>query len=216
MYMMASLGMRPIEYQYTYLRYHWQVDEKSAYSTFDNSLKMVGLSLFAPLVNKKLKLRNVNVLLFVLSTSLIQNYVVALAPNGIIYYIGKWSNCFLIKQWLIDKVFPQNLGAIIGMVSPYADSCVRSMVSMCVSKEELGKIFALISFIHCGLNLVLPMIYKSIFTVRTVSTIKAQRAVRPLNINCINCRQPKVVRCQEQHIFFHVQSSSAPYWQLWV
>ena len=89
MSMMASLGMRPIEYQYTYLRYHWQVDEKSAYSTFDNSLKMVGLSLFPPLVNKMLKLRNVNVLLFVLSTSLIQNYVVALAPNGTIYYMGK-------------------------------------------------------------------------------------------------------------------------------
>ena len=89
MLMMASVGTRPIEYQYTYLRYHWQVDEKSTFSTYDNSLKMVGLLLFPPLVNKKLKLRNVNVLLFVLSTNFIQNYIVALAPNGTIYYIGK-------------------------------------------------------------------------------------------------------------------------------
>ena len=58
------------------------------------------------------------------------------------------------------------------MVSPYAGTCVRSMVSTCVSKGELGKIFALISFTNYGLNLIIPMVYKSIYTVSIIALCK--------------------------------------------
>ena len=89
----AQHGAMPIDYPYTYLRYGWEVDEKSAYSTFDFSVKILGLTLFAPLVNRVLKLKNVTVLIFVLCTSFSQYFIQAIAWSGAMYYVGKQSLC---------------------------------------------------------------------------------------------------------------------------
>ena len=68
----SHFGPMVIQYQYTYLRFHWQVDERSAFSSFDSAIKVIGLALFAPLANKVLRIKNINALLFCLATAVIQ------------------------------------------------------------------------------------------------------------------------------------------------
>ena len=56
-------------------------------------------------------------------------------------------------------------GAIIDILGGYATSITRAMLSLCVPKEELGKIYSFLSFIDGILPFAVSEVYAKIWTV---------------------------------------------------
>ena len=61
------------------------------------------------------------------------------------------------------KLFP---GAMIDILGGYASSITRAMLSFCVPKEELGKIYSVLSFIDGILPFAVSEVYAQIWIVR--------------------------------------------------
>ena len=79
------------------------------------------------------------------------------------------------KGFVHNQMFSFFLSATaIGMVHDYVDTVLRTMISICVPKQELGKILALIGFIHSVLSLFVPQIFTSIFNVRLLAQFLLQ------------------------------------------
>ena len=88
-------GLMTVEHQYTFLRFHWQVDERSAYSSFKSAVKVVGLFVFAPVVNNWLKIKNVNVMIFVIATTFMEYLMEAFATNSALFYTGNYKSLLI-------------------------------------------------------------------------------------------------------------------------
>ena len=54
------------------------------------------------------------------------------------------------------------------MLGSYTDSIVRAMISTCVPKEELGKVYSMIATTEASVPLFLPQIYATVFSVSIV------------------------------------------------
>ena len=98
----------------------------------------------------------------------IKNIVIGLAPNPTIYYISKEGETVLKNQTKVNILKANFAGACIGIVGSYSDTALRAMISMCVPKHELGKVFSMMSSLNCALGLFFPQIFKSIFTVKSI------------------------------------------------
>ena len=59
-------------------------------------------------------------------------------------------------------------GAIIDILGGYSSSITRAMLSLCVPKEELGKIFSFLAFIDGLLPFAVSEIYASIWIVSSL------------------------------------------------
>ena len=81
-------GEGVISYLYTYTRYHWEVDQFSTYSTVTSIIRLIGLVVFVPILNKYC-VNEAYILLGLFNSSLARNIIKGLAYEGWMYYIGK-------------------------------------------------------------------------------------------------------------------------------
>ena len=56
-------------------------------------------------------------------------------------------------------------GAVVDVVGYYTDPVCRAMIATCVSKEELGKVYALIATVECVDPFLVSQAYASLFEV---------------------------------------------------
>ena len=56
-------------------------------------------------------------------------------------------------------------GAVIDMIGNYVGSLARAMITFCVAKEEVGKIFSFFAFVDGVLPSLSQLMYSAVFTV---------------------------------------------------
>ena len=88
LFITPMFGEGVISYLYTYTRYHWEVDQYSTYQTVTNIIRLVGMTVFVPILNK-LSVNEAYILIGVFTSSLARNIIKGLAAKSWMYYLGK-------------------------------------------------------------------------------------------------------------------------------
>ena len=57
------------------------------------------------------------------------------------------------------------LAAVVDMIGNYVGSLARAMITFCVAKEEVGKIFSFFAFVDGVIPSLCQLMYSAIFTV---------------------------------------------------
>ena len=115
-------GEMTIGYNYVMTRYSWGPGEYSDYSSISEIIDIVGQSICIPLLGV-LNIRDSLLIPFLLITIIARDFVKAFAKYEWMYYFG----------------------SAINIMGGYSFSASRSIVSKCVERDELGKVFALLS-----------------------------------------------------------------------
>ena len=135
-------GEFTVSYSYTYLRYGWEVDENSDYSTINSIVDILGQAIFLPLM-AWLKWNEAWVMVLIFCTISTRHAIKAFAFEPWLYYLGSMIDC-------------------LGF---YAFNIRQSMVSCLVEPDELGKILAFTSAIDTVLPIGVTLAYSEIFKV---------------------------------------------------
>ena len=135
-------GEFSVSYSYTFLRYNWQVDENSDYSTITSIVDICAQAVFIPLM-AALKLNEAYVMPILFCTISIRHAIKAFAFEPWMYYLGSFIDC-------------------LGF---YAFNIRQSMVSSLVDRDELGKIMAFTSAVDSVFPIGISKAYSEIFKV---------------------------------------------------
>ena len=133
-------GESVIGYNYVMTRFSWGPAEYSDYTTVAEIIDIVGQSICIPLLGF-LQIRDSVLVPFLLGTIIARDLVKAFAEYGWMYY----------------------LGSAINFMGGYAFSASRSIVSKCVEKDELGKVFALLSSLESLVPIGMSQAYASLW-----------------------------------------------------
>ena len=139
---MPFFGEFTVSYSYTYLRYDWEVNENSDYSTITSIVHILAQAIFLPIM-ACLKLNETYVMPVLFCGFVIRHTVKAFAYEPWMYY----------------------LGSFIDALGFYAFNIRQSMVSCLVEPDELGKILAFTSAIDSVLPIGVTFAYSEIFKV---------------------------------------------------
>ena len=139
---MPFFGEFSVSYSYTYVRYDWEVNEVSDYSTITSIVHILAQVIFLPMM-ACLKLNETYVMPVLFCGFVIRHTVKAFASEPWMYYLGSFIDC-------------------LGF---YAFNIRQSMVSCLVEPDELGKILAFTSAIDSILPIGVTYAYSEIFKV---------------------------------------------------
>ena len=70
-------------------------------------------------------------------------------------------------------------GAVVDVVGYYTDPVCRAMIATCVSKEELGKVYALIATVECVDPFLVSQAYASLFEVLSLFKLEGLEKMTP-------------------------------------
>ena len=165
---MPLFGEFSISYSYTFVRYNWQVDENSDYSTITSIVDICAQAVFIP-VMAALKLNEAYVMPILFCTISIRHAVKAFAVEPWMYYLASFIDC-------------------LGF---YAFNIRQSMVSSLVDRDELGKVMAFTSAVDSVFPIGISKAYSEIFKVS-----KTKKHFLPNHINskyCFCCREQESI-----------------------
>ena len=139
----VDVGVDANEYNYTRTKFEWEMNEYSQYSSIVISAIIIGQGLFIPLV-AYFKPNEVLLMSILLATVLARYVIQAFAVSGMVFYIG----------------------AFVFILGSYHMSIEKSLLTQCVSDNELGKIFAFNAALENFGPLGASQVYASVWKVR--------------------------------------------------
>ena len=144
----VDVGVDANEYNYTRTKFEWEMNEYSRYTSIVISAVIIGQGLFIPLVDY-IKPNEV-LLMTILLATIVSRYVIqAFAVSGWMFYVG----------------------AFVFVFGSYSMSIEKSLLTQCVSDNELGKIFAFNAALENFGPLGASQVYASVWKVRLFLSI---------------------------------------------
>ena len=139
-------GESTIGYNYVMTRYNWGPAEYSDFTTTTEIIDIVAQCFFIPLLGV-VKIRDSVLIPFLLSTIIARDLIKAFAVESWMYY----------------------LGSSVSGLAGFSFAASRSIVSMCVEPDELGKVFALLSSMESIVPIGMSQAYASMWAATSES-----------------------------------------------
>ena len=139
----VDVGVDANEYNYTRTKFEWEMNEYSQYTSIVISAVIIGQGLFIPLVDY-IKPNEVFLMTILLGTIVSRYVIQAFAVSGWMFYVG----------------------AFVFVFGSYSMSIEKSLLTQCVSDNELGKIFAFNAALENFGPLGASQVYASVWKVR--------------------------------------------------
>ena len=98
-----------VAYLYTFFRYNWEFEAYSTYQTITSLARVIGMTLFVPII-KATGANEVHIVLGTQLTFIVRCIIIGIAPVGWMYYLGikKTPKLRAIREVLLRTVIVQN------------------------------------------------------------------------------------------------------------
>ena len=133
-------GEGVIGYNYVMTRFHWGFDKYSDYTTVCQIIDIVGQFLMVSYLGY-IKVRDALLVPILLACVITRDLIKAFSQREWMYY----------------------LGSVVYVACGYIFPCSRSILSVCVDPEELGKVFALLAAVEALIPLGMTQVYASVW-----------------------------------------------------
>ena len=133
-------GESVVGYNYVMTRFHWGFDEYSDYTTFCQIIDIIGQFLMVSCLGY-IRVRDSLLVPILLACVISRDLIKAFAQKVWMYY----------------------LGSVVYVACGYIFPCARSILSVCVEPEELGKVFALLAAVEALIPLGMTQVYASVW-----------------------------------------------------
>ena len=96
-----------VAYLYTFFRYNWEFEAYSTYQTITSLARVIGMTLFVPII-KATGANEVHIVLGTQLTFIVRCIIIGIAPVGWMYYLGRENPKTLCYRGVLCTVIVQN------------------------------------------------------------------------------------------------------------
>lgn len=137
---LPMIGEGNVRYLYTRYKFNWQDDMYSYYVASQMATGAFVVIIILPIMNKKLKMNDVDIALLALFARIINELIVAFSSAGWMMFLSS-----------------------VTLFGECAGPPLRSLMTKCVDHNEVGKMFTMLAVVESGIPIISGVMYSQVY-----------------------------------------------------